>query len=193
MALRSMQVRTNPLPRCPNPPRVVRLHRDPSFPASVEHVFVTLDGTCPSEQVTGTWDSATSTAVIVVGSGRWIDLSDWLGAQPFVVTIDTSAIPGSLNESVFAFDPSAAPPLARMSTRGDVSRDVFALRRDVSSIRSVAADILNELEHLNLDPRSDKDSDDRRLVESERVTRDDHAQFGDGARDLPRDIGKRGR
>lgn len=185
-----MQVRTNPLTTCPNPPRVVRLHRDPSFPASVEHVFVTLDGTCPSEQVTGTWDSTTSTAIIVVGSGRWIDLSDWLGAQPFVVTIETSTMSGTANESVFAFDPSAAPPLARMSMRGDLSRDVFALRRDVSSIRSVAADILNELEH----PRSDKySSDHHRLIESERVARDGHTQFEDDARDLPRDIGKRGR
>lgn len=187
-----MQVRTNPLTRCPNPARVVRLHRDPGFPASVEHVFVTLDATCPSEQVTGTWDSTTSTAIIVVGSGRWLDLSDWLGAQPFLVTVETSSMSGTANESVFGFDSSAAPPLvARMGTRGDVSRDVFALRRDVSSIRSVAADILNELEHLNLDPRSDKDSSDHhRLIESERVTRDDHAQFGD---EKPRDIGKRGR
>lgn len=185
-----MHVRTSPLHACPNPPRIVRLHRDPNFAASISAVFVTLDATCPSEQVTGIWDATTSIATIQVGSGRWTDLSDWLGAQPFVVTLQTSPIEGTLNESVYFFDPSAAPPLPRLAARADVSRDVTALRRDVSQIRSVAAEILNELEQMSSDGRLDKSADHEPL-ESERVTRDDRSAFGEGTRD--RGVGTRGR
>jgi hypothetical protein len=180
MPIRTMTVRLDPnRTACPIPPALVRLRYDTSKPFTVKFIEITLNTNEAPDTVKGGYQGATNTATIQVGANVWAHLSQCLGQQPFMASVNVDGNGKVTAFTCFLYSGLRAllPRPPADSPASDLNRDVFAMRRELSSMRALLGDILIEMTQLN---RSQSElyarSERRSQPESERVLRNEYEE-----------------